>query len=260
MKITVLGLGDVGSIFAKKIGEQGLEVVGFDSAKPKNPPVKLIDSARDAVADSDIIFSINSATSSINIAQQVATHLKPGAIYCDLNRGTPALKKKLASIITPTAFVDGAFLEQPSHQSGEMSIAISGDGAQKLIKICEGLNLDIRFVSEVAGDAAARELVRSMLAKGMAAIVIDTLWAAKELGLQQWAIDEINLEFDSSSATTVRQYLDGTQQNPKRQSVEMADISETLTDAGYESTMIRGVELTLSRVIHGVRVPFAELG
>ena len=74
-----------------------------------------------------------------------------------------------------------------------------------------------------------------------------------------WAIDEINREFDSNSAATVQGYLDGTQQQPKRQSVEIAEVVEMLSDAGYESTMIRGIELTLSRVIHGVRVPFAEL-
>jgi hypothetical protein len=39
----------------------------------------------------------------------------------------------------------------------------------------------------------------------------------------------------------------------------MADVVEMLSDAEYESTTVRGVELTLSRVIHGVRVPFAEL-
>jgi 3-hydroxyisobutyrate dehydrogenase-like beta-hydroxyacid dehydrogenase len=259
MKLTFLGLGEAGSLLAKDLAERGAEVVAFDSAKPKNPVVPLVESLDDAVANANVVFSLNSANVAIKMAQQAAPHLKQGAIYCDLNRGTPDLKKRLAAIIDPGSFVDIALIEKPAGVAGGDSLTISGGGALKFIEFFDGLGLNINFVSEIAGDAAARGLIRSMLSNGVAAIVIDTLWAAGELGLKDWAIEEMHREFDSNSSQTIKHYLDQTQQNPKRQSVEMADIVETLTEAGYESTTIRGVELTLSRVIHGVRVPFADL-
>ncbi len=259
MKLTILGLGEASSLIAKGLANQGLEVVAFDPAKPKNPVVTLIETAAEAVADADVVLSLNSASLSIKFAQQVAPHLKPGAIYGDLNTGTPALKKRLAELVPAGSFVDVAVMKPVQGLAEKVPLSVAGEGAKRFVELFEGLDMNITYVSDVAGEAAARELIRSILSKGMAALVIDTLWAAKSMDLQDWAIDEINREFDSNSAATVQGYLDGTQQQPKRQSVEIAEVVEMLSDAGYESTMIRGIELTLSRVIHGVRVPFAEL-
>lgn len=259
MKLTVLGLGEAGSLIAKGLANQGADVVAYDPAKPKHPVVPLMDSAEDAVANADVVFSINSSTASLRVAEQVAKHLKAGAIYCDLNTGTPALKKRLSEIMPLGSFVDVAVMKPVPGLSEKVPMSVAGPGAKKFIDLFSGLEMDLTYVSAVPGDAAARKLIRSILAKGMAAVVVDTLWAAKELGLQDWAIEEINREFDTNSSKTVKRYLDGTQQHAKRRSVEMADVVEMLSDAEYESTMVRGVELTLSRVIHGVRIPFAEL-
>ncbi len=259
MKLTVLGLGEAGSLIAKGLVDQGVEVVAFDPAKPKHPIVPLAESAEEAVSDADVVFSLNSSTVSVKVAQQVAKHLKPGAIYCDLNTGTPALKKRLSEIMPAGSFVDVAVMKPVPGLGEKVPLVIAGAGAKKFEELFAHLGMDITYVSENAGDAAARKLIRSILAQGMAAVVIDALWAAKELGLQDWAIEEINREFNTNSSKTVKRYLDGTQQYAKRRSVEMADVVEMLSDAEYESTTVRGVELTLSRVIHGVRVPFAEL-
>ena len=259
MKLTVLGLGEAGSLIAKGLAAQGVEVVGFDPVKQKNPVVEVFETAEQAVANADVVFSLNSATVSIKVAQQVTAHLKPGAIYCDLNTGTPALKQRLSEIVPAGSFVDVAVMKPVPGLAEKVPLSIAGPGAKKFLELFADLDLDITYVSAVAGEAAARKLIRSVLAKGMAALVIDTLWAAKSVGLQEWALEEINREFDTNSSKTVKRYLDGTQQHAKRRSVEMSDVVEMLSDAGYESTMVRGVELTLSRIIHGVRVPFAEL-
>jgi 3-hydroxyisobutyrate dehydrogenase-like beta-hydroxyacid dehydrogenase len=258
MKLTILGLGEAGSLIARGLAAQGVEVVGFDPVKQKFPVVTVLDSAEEAVADADVVFSLNSSTVSVKVARQVAEHLKPGAIFCDLNTGTPSLKKNLAGIIPAGSFVDVAVMKPVPGLAEKVPLSVAGEGASKFMKLFGDLDMDISYVSDVAGDAAARKLLRSILAKGMASIVIDTLWAAKELGLEDWAMEEINREFDTNSSKTVTRYLDGTQQHAKRRSVEMADVLEMLTDAGYESTVVRGIELTLSRVIHGVRIPFAK--
>lgn len=259
MKLTVLGLGEDGSLIARGLAAQGVEVVGFDTVNQKFPVVPVLESAELAVAEADVVFSLNSSTVSVKVARQVAEHMKPGALYCDLNTGTPSLKKNLAEIMPAGSFVDVAVMKPVPGLAEKVPMSVAGEGAKRFMELFGNLDMDLTYVSDVAGEAAARKLIRSILAKGMAALVIDTLWAAKELGLEDWALEEINREFDTNSHKTVKRYLDGTQQHAKRRSVEMADVLEMLTDAGYESTMVRGVELTLSRVIHGVRVPFAEL-
>jgi putative dehydrogenase len=258
MKLTILGLGEVGSLIAKGLADQGVEVVAFDSAKPKNPMVALAETAEAAVANADVVFSLNSAMVSLSIAEQVADSLKSGAIYCDLNTGTPSLKRRLAEIVPAGSFVDVALMNPLESATDKLELSVSGPGAKKLAELFAGLNAEVTYVSEVAGEAAARELIRSMVGKGMAAVAIDALWAAKELGLQDWAIEEIKREFEVATAESFQRQLDATAKNPKRHSVELGNVVEMLSEAGYESTTLNGVAATLSKVMHSKKIPHAN--
>ena len=258
VKIAVIGLGEAGSLIAGGLKAAGAEVIGFDPAKPKNPPVLTAASAEEAVATADIVLSINSSTVSVKVAESLAAALKPGAIYADLNTGTPSLKRTLAELLPNNDFVDAAVMKPVPGLAEKVPMAIAGAGAKRFIELLEPYGLNLEFVSEVPGEAAARKLLRSIVAKGMAALIIDCLWAAQSMGLEEWAIDEIKREFDSSDSSTVQRYLDGTAKHAKRRQVEMSDVVQMLSESGYDSTMVAPVELTLSRVIHGKKIPFAD--
>lgn len=258
MKLTILGLGQVASVIAKVLADQGVDVVAFDSAKPKNPVVKLAETLEAAVTDADVVFGVNSAMVSLSLAEQVAGFLKPEALYCDLNQGTPAFKQRLAQLFPLGSFVDLALMNQPESATDRLELSAAGPGATRFVQLFEHLNAEVTYVSEVAGEAAARELIRSMVTKGMAAVAIDALWAAKELGLQDWAIDEIKREFESATAGSFQRQLDATAKNPKRHSVELGNVVEMLSEAGYESTTLNGVAATLSKVMHSKKIPHAS--
>lgn len=259
LKIAFLGLGEDACQIANGLKNAGATVVGFDSVKPKYPPIRLADSVDAAVAGADIIFSLNSANVSLRVAQLAARELNPDAIYVDLNAGTPSLKRKLAQIIPAARFVDGALMKPVDDLAEAVPIAVSGKSAARLVKVLKPIGMNLEFVSEVPGEAAARKLIGGILDRGMAALVTDTLWAAKSLGLEDWAIEAVREKFDSASAATVQGYLNETGLNPKRLSVEMGDVVEMLTDANYDSTMVNGISLTFSHVMHGRRIPFADL-
>jgi L-threonate 2-dehydrogenase len=259
VKVAVLGLGEVALQLANGLKNAGAEVIGYDSNKPKYSPIPLAESAAAAVADADIVLSLNSPTASLRTAETSATHLKSGAVFADLNTATPGLKKKLAELVPAGTFVDAAILKASPEGVSGVTLAVSGPGANRFIELLGGYGLNLEFVSEVPGDAAARKLVWSILERGTAALIADTLWAAKSMGQEAWAIEAIKAEFNSSSEQTVQAYLDETGKNPKRGSVEMGDVVEMLAEFGYESTTVNGIALTLSHVMHGRKIPFADL-
>jgi len=137
-------------------------------------------------------------------------------------------------------------------------MGVAGTGARRFIELLEPFGMDLEYVSDVPREAAARKLLRSILAKGVAAVLIDCLWAAERMGLQDWAYEEILRKFDSSSAETAKRYGSGTAQHVKRRQIEMMDVTEMLNDAGYEPTMVDGVALTYSRILHSKKIPFAK--
>lgn len=258
MRIAVLGLGEAGSLIASGLEAQGADVVGFDPARPRTANVTLSQSAEEAISGADIVLSINSASASIRVAEHASQHLKPGALFCDLNTGTPSLKARLSQLFPDGSFVDVAVMKPVPGSAEKVPMSVSGSGAKKFVEQFKELDLNITYVSDVPGEAAARKLLRSIFAKGMAAVVIDYLWAAKEMGLENWAFEEVIAEFESSNGQTVQRYLSGTAKHAKRRSVEMSDVVAMLSEVGYDSTMVGPIELTLNRVIHSKKIPFSD--
>lgn len=254
----MIGLGEAGSLIAGGLQTAGAHVVGFDPGNPANPPVPVAEGAAEAVAGADLVMSINSSAAAKKVAEQVAPMLKPGAIFADLNTGTPALKRSLAALFPESVFADVAIMKPVPGLAEKAPMGVAGSGARRFVEILEPFGMSLEYVSEVPGEAAARKLLRSILAKGMAAVLIDCLWAAESMGLQDWAYEEILREFDSSSSETAKRYLTGTAQHVKRRQIEMMDVAEMLNDTGYQSTMVDGVALTYSRILHSKKIPFSK--
>jgi 3-hydroxyisobutyrate dehydrogenase-like beta-hydroxyacid dehydrogenase len=258
VRIAVIGLGEAGGLIAAGLAAAGADVIGFDPANPPAPPVPVAESAEAAVVGADLVISINSSTVSRRVAEQLAPVLDAGTIYADLNTGTPALKKSLATLFPDGVFADVAIMKAVPGLAEKVPMGVAGPGARGFIELLEPFGLDLEYVSEVPGEAAARKLLRSILAKGMAGVIIDCLWAAESMGLQDWAYEEIQREFDTSSAATAKRYLTGTAQHLKRRQIEMMDVTEMLNEVGYQSTMVDGVALTYSRILHGKKIPFSR--
>lgn len=261
--IAVLGLGEEAGMIAGALASAGADVVGFDTAKIKRPPVPMAESAVAAVADADLVLSLNSSSVAARTAESVAAALKPGAVYADLNAGTPALKRKLAGLLPAGAFVDVALLkpvtDPVTKTEPQIECEAAGEAAGRLQQLLAPLGVSVTVVSATPGDAAARNLISSLFAKGTAAVIADTLWAAKSMGLEGWAIDAIKDQFDAGSAQTVQDYLDDTGKNPKRHSVAMTDVVEMLSESNYDSTLVNGIGLTFSHIMHGRKIPYADL-
>lgn len=258
VRIGIIGLGEAGSLIAAGLQAAGAEVTGFDPVVPANPAVPLAPDAAAAVNGADIVISINSSTAARKVAEQVAPLLADGAVYADLNTGTPALKKSLAALFPDGVFADVAIMKPVPGLAEKVPMGVAGPGARRFVDLLEPLGMNLEYVSDVAGEAAARKLLRSILAKGMAAVLIDTLWAAERMGLQDWAYEEILREFDSTSAETAKRYITGTAQHVKRRQIEMMDVTEMLGEVGYQSTMVDGVALTYSRILHSTKIPFSR--
>ncbi len=258
IRVGVIGLGEAGALIAEGLRAAGARVTGFDPAVSQHPTIEVLNDIHAVVDRAQVILSLNSSTASLKVAEQVAPLLASGAIFADLNTGTPALKRKLAGLFADDAFVDVAIMKPVPGLAEKVPMGVAGVAAARFIEQLAPFGMNLEYVSEVPGEAAARKLIRSILAKGMAGVLIDCLWAAQSMGLEDWAYDEILREFDASSSDTAKRYLTGTAQHVKRRQIEMMDVVEMLTETGYESTMVAAIETNYSRILHGKKIPFSK--
>jgi 3-hydroxyisobutyrate dehydrogenase-like beta-hydroxyacid dehydrogenase len=257
-KVVFLGHSEAGSAIAGELIKAGFDVVGFDSAVSKSPVAPRAASLEEAVAGAAVVLSLGPYTAPSRVAERVVPLLGKGAHYGDLSTGTPAVKKELAALFDDGIYADIAVAEQDPVAGEIPALDVAGTGARKLIELLKPSGLGLEYVSEVAGEATARRLFRSLLAKGMAGVITDSLWAAESLGLQNWAYQEILEEFESHSAETAKRYLSGTALHVKRRQIEIMDVVGMLNETGYESTMIAAIEFTYGRILHGKKIPFSK--
>jgi len=249
VRIAIIGLAKAGHELAATLQTAGAEVIGFDIKPPKKPLVPVAESTAEAVADADIVLSLNSSSYAIKAATDSAPHLKADAIFADLNPGTPSLQKNLASIVGEQRFVDVAVLEP---------LLVSGAAAQRFSEALTPLGLELEVVSVEPGDASARALTRSILTKCLAGVVVDYMWAAEKMGLTEWAYDELQREFDQSSAETAKTYLRESGRDVKRREIEMLDVVEMLESVDYHSLFVPPTQLTYNKIYHSIKVPYSE--
>jgi len=258
IRIAVIGPGEVGSRVAVELAEGGADVIGFDLTPVAEVTIPAAETIDAAVADADVVLSVNSSSAALRAAERVAPLLDSSALYADLNTTTPALKKKLAELFAADSFVDGAVMASGAEADSGSHLALAGPAAQQLIDLLTPLNVSAEFVSLTVGHAAARNLTRSLLAKCLAGAVIDYMWAAEALGLADWAYDDMLREFDAMDRSTAMSYLEQTVKNAKRREIEMLDIVEMLEEADYHSLFVPPTQLVYNKVYHSIKVPHAN--
>lgn len=265
LRIAVLGLGDEAQVLAVELAQAGADVVAFDPTVRRLPGVSLAESLAEAVSNAEVVFSLTSPMQALKTAREAAAAIAesrtaeaPASIYVDLNPATPSTKRSLAATFVDGIFVDGSLSVTGTEAKPEFSLSASGPAAQKLADALTGLPITVDVVSDAPGDAAARALLRSLLVEGIANAVIDTLWAAETLGMQDWAFEEVLREFDASSAQSITAKLSATSTNFKPLQMEMQNVLEMLAESGYESTMLAPIQFTHGRLMHGKKIPHTK--
>jgi len=132
-----------------------------------------------------IVCSAVPQTAAVEVARACAPALHPQAIYVDLNSLGAAQKQAVAQHVlhAQRRFVDAAVLGAAA-DGIRMPLICSGADAEAIVHWLVGKGMNARVVGRRIGDAAAIKIVRSVLAKGLEALYVEALLAARRLGIE----------------------------------------------------------------------------
>lgn len=253
IRVTLMIEGEINPLLAQYLQSETVELTVIEISHVSDIAAQHVA----AVSHAQVVFALTSQHHALTVAEQAAPLLGTGCIYVDLNTATPASKKRLAGLFPTESFVDAA-LKNPGSESDQLTLSVAGNGAQRLSELLSSLDLQIDVVSDVPGDATARKLLHDLFTKNITSVLIDTLWAAESMGLQEWAYEDIKQEFDSFSSARAQELITDASVNFKRSQIEMADVVEMLTDSGYESTMLAPIQFNYGRIMHGKKIPYSK--
>ena len=236
MIVAILGIGEAGGTLARDLIAKGIQVRGWDP-NPRNLPEKLefATSNPDAVFGADIVLSVNWASVAEAVAAEVAPALQPGQLFADMNTATPQLKREIAPIIDKTGalFVDAALMDPvPPKGLGTQDYA-SGSGAKQFAEVMTPLGMPVTYLDAEPGDAATHKLVRSIMYKGVAAVIMECLEAAEALHMTEYARTQmLKIIYDEPM---IDRFVTGSIKHAKRRVEEMEAVVEMLNSISVSS-------------------------
>lgn len=243
MRVAVLGLGEAGSIYAADLHSRGAAVVGTDLRVTVAPPgVDVAANTADAVRGADVVLSLVGAGSSASVLHEALPEMGPRCVFADMNTGAPNLKGQLAEAASRRGipFVDVAILAPVPRARIDTPLLLSGAGVAQLQPLLDELRIPATDVGEQPGVAASLKLLRSVFMKGLAAVVIEGVSAAKAFGAEDWLIDQIASELGASGRDAVRHLIDGTVKHAVRREAEMVDARDFLASLHASHPMTDG--------------------
>jgi 3-hydroxyisobutyrate dehydrogenase-like beta-hydroxyacid dehydrogenase len=228
LRIAVLGLGEAGSALARDLVAAGADVVGYDPLAISVPGVRSRGSEAEAVADADLVLSVNSSHDAGTALENALPGLRAGTLWAELNTTSPGLKVALAERAEAhgVPLVDVALMAPVPGKGLRTPMLVSGAKADRFAELLSGLGADVAVQPGPVGTAISRKLVRSVFYKGLAAAVVEALRGAEAAGCADWLRGNIAAELAGFDERTVDRLVEGTHTHARRRADEMAAATE----------------------------------
>ncbi|MFP4513860.1 MAG: DUF1932 domain-containing protein [Acidimicrobiales bacterium] len=254
MRVAVFGLGEAGSRYAADLAATGAEVHGYDPAEVATPAgVVRHDDPVAAVDDVDVVLALTAAADAPDAIAQALDAIPRTAVYADCATASSGLKRQLAATAAAAGldFVDVALMSPvPGTGIGTPALA-SGPGAARFVETMAPYGMSVTYDSEDAGRAAARKLLRSVVMKGFAALIIESMAAARAAGLADETWENLVHQFTEADEDLMRRMVEGTAPHAPRRLHEMEATAELLAELGVDPVMTRGTVESLRRIESG---------
>ena len=254
MRLAVFGLGEAGSLFAAGAVAAGAQVHGYDPADVATPEgVVRHETPTAAVTEADIVLALTAAVDAEGALRQALGAMPTTAVYADGATGSSGLKRRLSDLAAEhaVAFVDVALMSPVPGKGIATPALASGSGAQRFVELMTPLGMDVVDDGPEAGRAAARKLLRSVVMKGFAALLIESMDAAHAAGLADETWENLVAQFTDADEDLMRRLVVGTGGHSLRRMHEMEASAALLVELGIDPVMTRGTVESLRRFESG---------
>jgi 3-hydroxyisobutyrate dehydrogenase-like beta-hydroxyacid dehydrogenase len=204
----------------------------------------------DVIADSKIILSTVTTDVAASAARGSSSYLKPDQIFVDLNATSPEIKRQIGETVAASGadFVEGAILGAIGVTGARTRILVCGDKAEETAKTLTGLGLNVGFYGREIGRASTFKLLRSVFSKGMEALLLESLLAARRAGVAEDVWREIVETLDDTPFTNVGANWMRTHGTAHaRRYHEMVQVEQLLRELGVEPLITRGTAAFFER-------------
>jgi 3-hydroxyisobutyrate dehydrogenase-like beta-hydroxyacid dehydrogenase len=256
MRIGFIGFGEAAQAFTASLREAGLtEFSAYDikfdggTAGPEAESARAlsVDVARSnqAVAEkSDWVFSAVTASSSLDAAEATAPHLDGRHVFFDINSCSPERKRESMRAVGRggAVYVDTAVMA-PVHPAGHSTpILLAGRIDETVIAEFARLGFCFDVVGPNAGEATAVKMIRSLFVKGLEALTVEVLLAARQADCWDRVLHSLSASYPGLQWDRFAAYqLERCTRHGIRRAAEMRESARTLDELGRRGALAAAV-------------------
>jgi len=245
-RMALIGFGEAGGILGKDLAAAGVAVSAYDLllkspsardamlSKMRQAGVRACESAVEAVTGAQVVLSAVTASSAPDVVHELAPVLKQGQIFMDMNSVSPNTKRGEAAIIEASGvdFVESAVMAPVPPQRIKVPMLLGGKAAADLAPRLRAIGMDTTAVSDRIGVASAIKMCRSVIIKGLEALVTESMLAARRYGAEEAVLSSVAATFPQMKwCTDLPEYLvSRVAQHGKRRAEEMREVAQALRD------------------------------
>lgn len=252
-RIAIIGFGEAGTILGTDLAARGCEVSTYDilfdapasraamRAKAERAGVRAADTLADAASDAQLIISAVTASSSGEVAAHAARCLRSGQIFLDINSVSPAKKQSSCKTLETCGadYIEAAVMAPVPPQRLKVPMLLGGRRAAEVAPALRAVGLNATAVAAEIGVASAVKMCRSVVIKGLEALALESMRAARRFGAEEHVLASLSQSFPGIGWDKgLPDYLiSRVAEHGRRRAAEMREVARTLQDVGIEPTM-----------------------
>jgi len=252
-QVCLLGFGEVGQTLAEDLTSSGdLSLCTFDikfsdrdsvpsRALESHSRVRGCDSAEAAANGCELVVSAVPAAEDLAATQSVVPGLGRGCVYLDLNSVSPATTKAAAAVVENAGgrYVEAAIMSPIAPRRIESPILLGGPHAEAFVPVAQSLGFaGVRYTSAELGRASAAKMCRSVIIKGVEALITEALLPARRFGVESEVLGSLQDLLPGVDWTSQARYMIARSlEHGTRRAEEMREVAETVREAGLEPLM-----------------------
>jgi 3-hydroxyisobutyrate dehydrogenase-like beta-hydroxyacid dehydrogenase len=252
-QIGLVGYGEVGRILAEDLRKQNIKVGAYDIKLGGDQQAAL----REHAAKFDVAlagshaelarsadFMVSAVTSqAVPVAQACVAAIKQGSWFLDFNSASPGAKQRAAALIDGAGgrYVEGAVMTSVPPYRIKVPLLLGGGGARELAPLLVTLGFDAKVASDELGVASAVKMCRSIMIKGMEAMVIESFTTARAYGVEEAVLASLaetfpGINWEKQGAYFFRRVIE----HGRRRAEEVREVAETVREAGLAPWSAQG--------------------
>lgn len=252
-QIAIVGFGEAGQHIGRGLAAEGkarLSAYDLRHAErqlieaAQSAGIALRDSSAAAIKDAAIVFSLVTASSAVDAARAAAPNLKAGQVYIDFNSVSPMTKRAVAEAIAASGakFIEAAIMAPVPGPNHKVPVLVAAEGADGIAARLNSIGMKVEVAGERIGDASLSKMLRSIFIKGIEALMLESLVAARHSGIEERILDSVQKTLPGINWRELAAYnLERTYAHGKRRAAEMFESAATVAELGLDPFVTEGI-------------------